>query len=140
MDFGYGENDNPGLGNPGGENGGAGATQDKTDLGGGGQKYDANGNPITDLGDPNNGNGGGNDGGDKDHNGNGDGDGNNGGENEIELNAGEVIQIGDDEYTVAENGDLLDKDGKVFKEAKDVKDFRKDYQDECDKDDKEKGK
>lgn len=140
MNFGYDENDNPGLDNPGGENGGAGANQDKTDLGGGGQKYDANGNPITDLGDSNKGNGDGNDGGDKDHNGNGDGGGNNGGENEIELNAGEVIQIGDDEYTVAENGDLLDKDGKVFKEAKDVKDFLKDYQDEGDEENKDKNK
>lgn len=38
----------------------------------------------------------------------------------IELKAGEVVAIGDVNYTVAENGDLVDEKGNVFKEAKDV--------------------
>lgn len=36
------------------------------------------------------------------------------------LEAGTVIEFEDAEYTVAENGDIVDKDGKVFKAAADV--------------------
>ena len=38
-----------------------------------------------------------------------------------ELEAGTEIEFEGATYTVAENGDIVDKDGKVFKEAKDVK-------------------
>ena len=38
-----------------------------------------------------------------------------------ELVAGDNVEFEGETYTVAENGDLVDKDGKVFKEAKDVK-------------------
>lgn len=41
--------------------------------------------------------------------------------NDTGLNAGDNIQFEDNTYTVAENGDLLDKDGKVFKAAAEVK-------------------
>lgn len=37
-----------------------------------------------------------------------------------ELEKGTRIEVGDDVYVVDEKGNLLDKDGKVFKEAKDV--------------------
>jgi len=40
-----------------------------------------------------------------------------------DLVAGSVIEIGDDKYTVDGKGDVLDKDGNIFKEAKDVKDW-----------------
>lgn len=38
-----------------------------------------------------------------------------------ELEAGTELEFDGATYTVSENGDILDKDGKVFKEAKDVK-------------------
>lgn len=38
-----------------------------------------------------------------------------------ELEVGTEIEYDGSTYTVAENGDIVDKDGKVFKEAKDVK-------------------
>ena len=39
------------------------------------------------------------------------------------LVAGTSIEVGDDTYTVNSKGDLIDKDGNVFKEAKDVKNW-----------------
>lgn len=39
------------------------------------------------------------------------------------LVAGTSIEVGDDTYTVNDKGDLIDKDGNVFKEAKDVKNW-----------------
>lgn len=38
-----------------------------------------------------------------------------------DLEVGTTLEIDGVDYTVAENGDIVDKDGKVFKEAKDVK-------------------
>jgi len=40
--------------------------------------------------------------------------------NKVEVNPGDNIEFDGETYTVAENGDILDKDGKVFKEQKDV--------------------
>ena len=133
MDFGYNNGGGSDVDNQNNNGGGSANDQQKTDLSGQGQQFDANGNPITDLNNQNNNgnNGGGNNNNnhDNDNNNNGDDNNNNGGkgnnDNKIELNAGEVIEIGDDKYTVAENGDLLDKDGKVFKEAKDVEEWLK---------------
>lgn len=42
---------------------------------------------------------------------------------DVELVTGSIIEVGDDSYTVNAAGDLVDKDGSVFKEAKDVKDW-----------------
>ena len=128
MNFGYDGNGDSDLDNQNDNGSGSANDQQKQDLSGQGKQYDANGNLITDLGNQK-GNGDDNDNHDKDNH-----DNNNNGDNNdtIEVNAGEIIQIGDDQYTVAENGDLLDKDGNVFKEAKDVKDFLKDYQDDGD--------
>ena len=44
-----------------------------------------------------------------------------------ELEAGMTIEFDGNNYTVAENGDLVDADGKVFKEAKDVKAWLAEY-------------
>lgn len=55
-----------------------------------------------------------------DDNGNQGGNNNDGNLSTGELQPGTEIQYGDDIYTVSDNGDLVDKDGKVFKEAKDV--------------------
>lgn len=43
------------------------------------------------------------------------------GEEEKPLEAGTELQLGEEVYTVDENGNILDKDGNIFKEAKDVK-------------------
>lgn len=45
--------------------------------------------------------------------------------NDNNLEAGTELEIDGQVYTIAENGDIVDKDGKVFKEAKDVKEFLK---------------
>ena len=47
-----------------------------------------------------------------------------------ELNPGDNVEFDGETYTVAENGDLVDKDGKVFKEAKDVNDWISSLQEE----------
>lgn len=44
------------------------------------------------------------------------------------LEVGAVVSLGEDNYTVNEKGDLVDKDGNVFKEAKDVKAFLEEYE------------
>lgn len=71
-------------------------------------QYDENGNPITpiDNNNPDNNNP------DKNNK-----------DNESELVAGTELQIGDDVYTVDEKGNVIDKDGNIFKEAKDVKEW-----------------
>lgn len=71
-------------------------------------QYDENGNPITpiDNNNPDNNNP------DEDNK-----------DNESELAAGTELQIGDDVYTVDEKGNVIDKDGNIFKEAKDVKEW-----------------
>lgn len=120
-----------------------------------GQKFDENGNPIKDIndggdnGNGNNGNGDGGNNGDGGDNGNGSGNGNggdgkgndnnndggnNGGEGddkEIELEEGMTIEVPTENgtvlYTVDKDKNLIDKDGNIFKEAKDVKDFLKDF-------------
>lgn len=45
--------------------------------------------------------------------------------NDNELETGTELEIDGKSYTIAENGDIVDKDGNVFKEAKDVKEFLK---------------
>lgn len=71
-------------------------------------QYDENGNPITpiDNNNPDNNN--------PDENNK---------DNESELAAGTELQIGDDVYIVDEKGNVIDKDGNIFKEAKDVKEW-----------------
>ena len=77
-------------------------------------EYDANGNPITPIeknndneppADPN-----------KDE--------------EDKVEAGTQYQVGEDIYVADENGNLLDKDGNVFKEAKDVKEWLDSFEQE----------
>ena len=71
-------------------------------------QYDENGNPITPI--------------DNNNPDNNKPDENNK-DNESELAAGTELQIGDDVYTVDEKGNVIDKDGNIFKEAKDVKEW-----------------
>ena len=91
---------------------------DKTSLDGGGTA-DITGKDNTSEGDTKPGdNKNGNQEGNKD-NGNVEGNGDNS-SSTGELEAGTQIEFDGITYTVAENGDVVDKDGKVFKEAKDV--------------------
>lgn len=44
-----------------------------------------------------------------------------------DLVSGSVIEVGDNKYTVDDSGNLIDKDGSIFKEAKDVADWLKEF-------------
>lgn len=119
--------------NGNGANGGQQGNGDITDLNGGGNA-DITGKDNNGGGSDGNGDGQGN----QDGNGNGDGNGDGqGGQQDNssstgELAAGDNVEFEGETYTVAENGDLVDKDGKVFKEAKDVKDWIASLQEETD--------
>ena len=112
-----------GNGNAG--NGGQQGNGDTTDLNGGGTA-DITNKDNTNGGSDGNGDGNGN----QDGNGDGNGDANN--SSTGELSAGDNVEFEGETYTVAENGDLVDKDGKVFKEAKDVKDWIASLQEDVD--------
>lgn len=73
--------------------------------------------PINDNPD-NNGGGSGNNNDNKDNPDNG----------ELTLSEGQIVEIGDASYTVDASGNLVDEQGNIFKEAKDVKDFLKDFE------------
>ena len=120
-DFGY-ENETSEIETPQDNKENPVGTEEKENLNGDGKQFDKDGNVITNINDPDN----------KDKN-EGDKD-KDDKDTSIELNAGEVIEINDKSYTVAENGDLVDKDGKVFKEAKDVQEYLKSLESD-DKDD-----
>ena len=116
-----------------GANGGQQGNGDTTDLNGGGNA-DITGKDNQGQGSEGNGDGQGNQGGEGE--GNGAGDGQDGQQDKSsstgELEAGDNVEFEGETYTVAENGDLVDKDGKVFKEAKDVKEWIESLQEETD--------
>lgn len=128
LDFGYNQNGNgDGAGSGNGNDG----NDNVTNLNTGNIDHDPNGVPADDL---NGGNSTGDEGNNKPTNTNKDGDGNsnkegnkdgNGNSNTTEepLQAGTSIEVGDETYTVDEAGNVLDKNGNVFKEAKDVKEW-----------------
>ena len=104
-----------------------------TDLNGGGNS-DITGKDNQGQGSGDNGDGQGGQEGNGEGNGAGDGQGNQQDSNSStgELAAGDNVEFEGETYTVAENGDLVDKDGKVFKEAKDVKEWMESLQEETD--------
>ena len=126
LDFGYGQNGN---GNGAGSDNGNSNGDQTTNLNTGKIDHDTNGVPTDDI----DGNGGGDGGdgtkpdntgknGDGDKSGNGNKDGNKDGDGtNANLEAGTSIEVGEDTYTVDGNGNLLDKNDNIFKEAKDVK-------------------
>lgn len=139
LDFGYSQNGN---GNGAGSGEGNGNGDQATNLNTGKIDHDINGIPVNDIGD----NGGGNngDGGKPDNPGN-TGEGNKGDEGnkednkngdnaDVNLEAGTSIEVGEDTYTVDENGNLLDKNGNIFKEAKDVKSWLNEFENVTDTD------
>ena len=116
-----------------GANGGQQGNGEATDLNGGGTA-DITCKDNQGQGSEGNGDGQGNQEGNGDGNGTGDGQ---GGQQDNssstgELAAGDNVEFEGETYTVAENGDLVDKDGKVFKEAKDVKEWIESLQEETD--------
>lgn len=139
LDFGYSQNGN---GNGAGSGEGNGNGDQATNLNTGKIDHDINGMPVNDIGD----NGGGNNGDGKKP----DNPGNNGEENkgdkgnkennengdnaDVNLEAGTSIEVGEDTYTVDENGNLLDKNGNIFKEAKDVKSWLNEFENVTDTD------
>lgn len=128
LDFGYNQNGNgDGAGSGNGNDGNG----DVTNLNTGNIDHDPNGVPAEDL---DGGNSNGDEGKNKPTNTNKDGDGNgnkegnkdgngNGSTTEEPLQAGTSIEVGDETYTVDEAGNVLDKNGNIFKEAKDVKEW-----------------
>lgn len=139
LDFGYSQNGN---GNGAGSGEGNGNGDQATNLNTGKIDHDIDGMPVNDIGD----NGGGNSGdGDKPDNpgntgeGNKDDEGNkednkNGDNADVNLEAGISIEVGEDTYTVDEKGNLLDKNGNIFKEAKDVKSWLNEFENVTDTD------
>ena len=116
-----------------GANGGQQGNGEATDLNGGGND-DITGKDNQGQGSEGNGDGQGNQEGNGEGNGAGD---KQGGQQDNssstgELVAGDNVEFEGETYTVAENGDLVDKDGKVFKEAKDVKEWMESLQEETD--------
>lgn len=114
-------------------NGGQQGNGETTDLNGGGNS-DITGRDNQGQGSEDNGDAQGNQESNGEGNGAGDGQGNQQDNNSStgELVAGDNVEFEGETYTVAENGDLVDKDGKVFKEAKDVKEWMKSLQEETD--------
>ena len=139
LDFGYSQNGN---GNGAGSDNGNGNGDQATNLNTGKIDHDINGMPVNDIGD----NGGGNSGdGDKPDNPGNTGkvnkgdegnkeDNKNGDNADVNLEAGTSIEVGEDTYTVDEKGNLLDKNGNIFKEAKDVKSWLNEFENVTDTD------
>lgn len=128
LDFGYNQNGN---GNGAGSENGNDGNGNVTNLDTGNIDHDPNGVPADDL---NGGNGTGDENNTKpvdankdedensNENGNKDGD-RKDSTTEEPLQAGTSIEVGDETYTVDEAGNVLDKNGNIFKEAKDVKEW-----------------
>ena len=114
-------------------NGGQQGNGEATDLNGGGND-DITGKDNQGQGSEGNGDGQGNQESNSESNGAGDGQANQQDNNSStgKLVAGDNVEFEGETYTVAENGDLVDKDGKVFKEAKDVKEWMESLQEETD--------
>lgn len=139
LDFGYSQNGN---GNGAGSGEGNGNGDQATNLNTGKIDHDIDDIPVNDIGD----NGGGNNGdGGKPDNPDNTGEGNKGDEGnkednkngdnaDVNLEAGTSIEVGEDTYTVDENGNLLDKNGNIFKEAKDVKSWLNEFENVTDTD------
>ena len=143
IDFeGTGTNVNNGQAGGGTQEGAAnasGAKEDVTNLGGGGTA------DITGKDNTNNGTGEGNNSNNNDNSGDnngnnnggegGNGNNDNGGSNTNNSSTGELtpgtkLEVDGNEYTVAENGDVVDKDGKVVKPAAEVKDWLESFEQE----------
>ena len=124
LDFGYNPSktgNNTGEGN---ENGNGGTS---TDITTGKINTDTNGVPADDINDNNSDDNKGNSNKDNGNKNDNNGDDNKNTNLENHLEAGTSIEVGKNTYTVDEQGNLVDKDGNIFKEAKDVDDWLKEF-------------
>lgn len=124
LDFGYDPSKTGNNTDEGNENGNGGTS---TDITTGKVNTDTNGVPADDINDNN---GDGNKGDSNKDNGNkndNNGDDNKNTNLENHLEAGTSIEVGENTYTVDEQGNLVDKDGNIFKEAKDVDAWLKEF-------------
>ena len=124
FDFGYnGEGNAPDGSSPNGNASG----EDITNISTGGVEHDPNGVPADDItGEGNDNNDDNNVNNQPDNNNNNNTNDNNDDGNQKlphDLEVGTSIEVGDESYTVAQNGDLIDKNGAVFKNANDVKEW-----------------
>lgn len=131
-DFGYGQTTNGnGAGSDTNNGGGNGNQEEITNITTGGIDHDKNGIPADDIDvHGNGGNGDGNGNSDKpDENGNKDNKdkSNPDDKDDVNLEVGSTVQVEDKTYTVDKDGNLVDEEGKIFKEAKDVKDWIKSF-------------
>ena len=124
LDFGYDPSKTSNSTGEGNENGNGGTS---TDITTGKVNTDTNGVPADDINDNN---GDGNKGDSNKDNGNkndNNGDDNKNTNLENHLEAGTSIEVGENTYTIDEQGNLVDKDGNIFKEAKDVDAWLKEF-------------
>lgn len=125
MDFGYSQDDN---GSVAGSDNGNDGNANITNLDNGNIEHDPNGVPADDL-DNKGSNGEGNKTPDDtakpnnqdDNKPEGEGDNKTGATTDEPLQSGTSIEIGDERYTVDERGNVLDKNGNIYKEASEVK-------------------
>ena len=125
MDFGYSQNDNGSAAGSDNRNDG---NANITNLDNGNIEHDPNGVPADDL-DNKGSNGEGNKTSDDtakpnnqdDNKPDGEGDNKTGATTDEPLQSGTSIEIGDERYTVDERGNVLDKNGNIYKEASEVK-------------------
>ena len=124
FDFGYNGEGNASDGSS--PNGNANG-ENVTNISTGGVEYNPNGVPADDItGEDNDNNNGNNVNNQPDNNNDDNTDNNNDdGDQKLphDLEVGTSIEVGDKSYIVAKNGDLIDKNGAVFKNANDVKDW-----------------
>lgn len=119
IDFGYSQHLNDDGSHVDKGNGG---NEDTINITTGKVDHDINGVPVEDLGDTDANKGVKlNEDGDRKNDDTIDNKGGNNGDKDESLAPGTTIEVGEDIYTVDENGNVVDKDGNVFKEAKDVK-------------------
>ena len=121
-DFGYGQTTNStGAGSVNDNNGGNGSQDDITNITTGKIDHDKNGLPADDIDVHGDGGNGGSDGNGNKPNDNGnknDGDKTNPDDkDDINLEVGSTVQVEDKTYTVDKDGNLIDEEGKIFKEA-----------------------
>ena len=133
FDFGYnGEGNAPDGSSPNGNTNG----ENITNISTGGIEHDPNGVPAEDItGEGNDNNNGNNVNNQPDNNNNDNNDNNNDEGNQKlphNLEVGTSIEVGDESYVVAQNGDLIDKNGAVFKNANDVKEWLNQFEQDAD--------
>lgn len=121
LDFGYGEQQVSEPANAPEENN---DSNGSTNLGTGNVEHDPNGAPADDLDSSSNNE---ENNSPESNNGNQTNDNSENNESDEPLKAGTTVEVGNDTYTVDENGNLLDANGNIFKEAAQVQEWMKGF-------------